>query len=294
MTMKNITFGIKYVINHQIFKKNTPLICGLVIHNKCNLQCRHCRISDRRSKDLSYEEAINMLRSFYSQGGRTLYIEGGEPFLWHDGQYALEDIVEYSHNIGFHSTIIYTNGTIPIKTSADTVFISLDGLQKTHDFIRGQTFDKIMKNIYESEHPSLYINFTINNYNKDGIKDFCEYINKIDQLRGVFFYFHTPYYGYDDLYIDQVERKEILLRLLNYEKKYKILNSRAGIKSAIRNDWKRPLDICHVYEKGNTYKCCRFPGDPELCQNCGYLSYAEIHQTLRLKPSAIFKALKYF
>jgi MoaA/NifB/PqqE/SkfB family radical SAM enzyme len=264
------------------------------MHNKCNLQCRHCRITSREIKAISFEETITVINSFYKEGGRTLYLQGGEPFIWHDGQYNLEDVVEYSHNIGFFTTIIYTNGTILIKTSADTVFISIDGLQKTHDFLRGKTFDKIMKNIHESKHPSLYINYTINNYNKDEIQDFCEYINEINQIQGIFFYFHTPYYGYDDLYIKPIERNEILLKLLNYEKKYKILNSRAGIKSALRNDWKRPLDICRVYEKGNTYKCCRFPGDPELCQNCGYLSYAEINQTLKLKPSAILNALKYF
>lgn len=292
--MKHITYGIKYVINHQIFKKNTPLICGIVMHNKCNLKCRHCRITSREIKAISFEETITVINSFYKEGGRTLYLQGGEPFIWHDRKYNLDDIVNYSQKIGFFTTIIYTNGTIPIKTSADTVFISIDGLQKTHDFLRGKTFNRIMKNIHESKHPSLYINYTINNYNKDEIQDFCEYINGINQIQGTFFYFHTPYYGFDDLYIDPIERNKILLKLLKYRKKYKILNSRAGIKSALRNDWKRPLDICRVYEKGNTYKCCRFPGDPELCQNCGYLSYAEINQTLKLKPSAILNALKYF
>jgi len=245
-------------------------------------------------KDLSFEEAITVLNSFYEEGGRTLYLEGGEPFIWHDRQYHLEDIVEYSHKLGFFTVIIYTNGTIPIKTSANTVFISVDGLQKTHDFLRGKTFNRIMKNIQESQHPSLYINYTINSYNKNEIKEFCEYINKINQIRGVCFYFHTPYYGYDDLYIEPNERNEILLKLLNYKKKYKILNSRTGIKSVLNNDWKRPLDICYVYEKGEMYKCCRYPGDSELCQNCGYLNYAEIGQTLKLKPSAILNALKYF
>jgi len=292
--MKHIIYGIKYVINHQIFKKTTPLICGLVINDKCNLQCRHCRLANRGIEDASFEETITVLNSFYKEGGRCLYIEGGEPFIWHDRQYSLEDVVEYSHKIGFLTVIVYTNGTIPIKTSADTVFISIDGLQKSHDFLRGESFNKIMKNIHESKHPSLYINYTINNYNKDEIEEFCEYTNKINQIHGVFFYFHTPYYGYDDLYIDPIERNEILLKLLNYKKKYKILNSRAGIRSAINNDWKRPLDICYVYEKGSMYKCCRFPGDSELCQNCGYLSYAEINQTLKLKPSAILNALKYF
>lgn len=292
--MKHLIYGIKYVINHQIFKKNTPLICGLVISNRCNLHCRHCRIAKRGIKDLSFEEAITVLNSFYEEGGRTLYLEGGEPFIWHDRQYHLEDIVEYSHKLGFFTVIIYTNGTIPIKTSANTVFISVDGLQKTHDFLRGKTFNRIMKNIQESQHPSLYINYTINSYNKNEIKEFCEYINKINQIRGVCFYFHTPYYGYDDLYIEPNERNEILLKLLNYKKKYKILNSRTGIKSVLNNDWKRPLDICYVYEKGEMYKCCRYPGDSELCQNCGYLNYAEIGQTLKLKPSAILNALKYF
>jgi len=292
--MKHLMYGIKYVINHQIFKKNTPLICGLVVTNRCNLQCRHCRIADRGVKDLSFEEAVSVLDSFYEEGGRTLYLEGGEPFIWRDRQYHLEDVVEYSHKLGFFTVIIYTNGTIPIKTSANTVFISVDGLQKTHDFLRGKTFNKIMKNIQESQHPSLYVNYTINSYNKNEIKEFCEYINRINQIRGICFYFHTPYYGYDDLYIESNERNEILLKLLDYRKRYKILNSRTGIKSVLNNDWKRPLDICYVYEKGEMYRCCRYPGDSELCQNCGYLSYAEIGQTLKLKPSAILNALKYF
>lgn len=292
--MRHLVYGIRYVINHQIFKKKTPLICGLVVTDRCNLQCRHCRVANRGMKDLSFEETKTAIRSFYEEGGRTLYLEGGEPFIWHDGQYTLEDIVEYSRKMGFLTIIVYTNGTIPIKTSADTVFVSVDGPRKTHDFLRGNTFDKIMKNIQESKHPSLYINFTVNSYNRDEIKDFCEFIDGMNQIRGIFFYFHTPYYGYDELYIEPDERNGILLELLSYKKKYKILNSRAGLKSALNNDWKRPLDICRVYENGKMYPCCRYPGDPELCRNCGYLSYAEINQTLKWKPSAIMNALKYF
>jgi Fe-coproporphyrin III synthase len=292
--MKHLAYGIKFIIDHQIFKKTTPLICGIVLHNKCNLQCRHCQVPGRGTKKLSFEETTTVINSFYKQGGRTLYLEGGEPFLWCDGKYSIEDVVMYSHTIGYFATVVYTNGTIPINTCADTVFISLDGLRKTHDYLRGKSFNKIERNILESEHPSLYINYTINNYNKNEIESFCDYINKMHQIRGIFFYFHTPYYGYDELYIEPAERQEILQELIHYKKKYKILNSRAGLKSGLKNDWQRPLNICQVYEKGTTYNCCRFSGDTELCKNCGYLSYAEIHQTLKLKPSAILNALKYF
>jgi len=290
--MKRIAYGVRYIFNRRVLKKETPLIAGLAMTDKCNLRCRQCRIANRGIADLSFEEITNILDSFYKEGGRTVYMEGGEPFIWHDGQYGVEDVVEYSHKIGFLTAVIYTNGTFPIETSAETVFVSMDGLQETHDFLRGKTFDRIMDNIRRSVHPSLYINYTINNHNKNEIEEFCEYVNGMNQIRGIFFYFHTPYYGYDDLYIEPAERNEILLRLLDHKKKYKILNSRAGMKSALRNDWKRPLDICRVYDKVSVYKCCRIPGDS--CQNCGYLSYAEIDQVLALKPSAILNALRYF
>jgi Fe-coproporphyrin III synthase len=292
--MRQILFGIKYVIDHQIFRKNTPLIAGLTLTDKCNLRCRHCRVAGSGKENLSFEESIAILNSFYKEGGRFIYFQGGEPFMWHDGEYSLEDLVEQAHEIGYLTTVIYTNGTIPIETSADTVFISVDGLQKTHDFLRGKSFGRIMKNIFESLHPSMFINYTINNYNKNEVEEFCEFIDKIHQIRGIFFYIHTPYYGYDDLYIEPAGRNEILNKLLDYKKKYKILNSKAGLKSALNNDWRRPLNICRVYEKGKIFECCSFPGDPELCKDCGYLSYAEIDQTLKLKPSAILSALKYF
>ena len=292
--MKSMAFGTTYIINRRFFNKYKPLIAGLTLTNKCNLRCRHCRIPDRKVEDLTFEGATMILDSFYKEGGRTIYLQGGEPLLWRDNGHNFEDVVKYAHKIGFLSVVIYTNGTLPIESSADTVFVSLDGLQKTNDYLRGETFDKIMGNILRSKHASLFINFTINNYNRSEIEDFCQYINKIDKIRGVFFYFHTPYYGYDDLYIGPSEREAILVRLLALKRKYKILNSRAGLKSALMNDWKRPLDVCRIYEKEKVYECCRYPGDPQLCQDCGYLSYAEIDQALKMKPSAILNAIKYF
>jgi MoaA/NifB/PqqE/SkfB family radical SAM enzyme len=251
-------------------------------------------VAARGRKDLSLEEVRTAVLAFYREGGRCLYLQGGEPFVWRDGQHALEDVVDYAHGLGYFTVVIYTNGTLPIQTSADTVFVSVDGLGATHDALRGKSFERIMGNLRRSAHPSLYINFTINNLNKDEIGAFCAYVDRIDNVRGIFFYFHTPYYGRDELYLEPDERRRILHRLLDYTRHYRILNSRAGLKAALRNQWKRPLEICSVYEEGIVYECCRYPDDPELCQQCGYLSYAEIDQTLRLKPSAIYNALKYF
>ncbi len=292
--MKPYLYGIKYIIDRRILGKDTPLICGLVLTNKCNLQCRHCRVNRRKTKAMSFEEAKSVIDTFYKEGGRTLYLEGGEPFLWKDNGHNMEDIVKYAHGRGYHSTVVYTNGTFPLVTSADMIFVSVDGLQERNDYLRSHSFDRIMKNIHDTDHLSLYINYTINRYNKGDIKGFCEYISDIRQVKGVFFYFHTPYYGYDELYIDPVEKNEIIRELIGLKSRYRILNSRAGLKAAMKNEWKRPLDICRVYEEGKIYRCCRYNDDPELCRQCGYLSYPEIDQTIRLKPSAIQNALKYF
>jgi MoaA/NifB/PqqE/SkfB family radical SAM enzyme len=287
-------YGLKYVVDYQLLGKSRPLIRGLVLTNRCNLRCRHCRLVSRGPKDLSFAETIAAVDSFYQEGGRCLYLQGGEPCVWHDGPYCLEDVVDYARGLGYLTVVIYTNGTFPLDTSADTVFVSVDGLRKVHDALRGKSFDRVMDNIRASTHPSLYINYTINNCNKDEIRDFCEFVDSVRNIQGVFFYFHTPYYGNDDLYIDPDERRRILLRLLDYRRRYRILNSRAGLESALRNNWKRPLKICSVYEEGAVYECCRYSGDPGLCEDCGYLSYAEIDQTLKMKPSAILNALKYF
>ena len=292
--IRQLIFGLYYVLSCRLMKNPPPLICGLNMHNICNLKCLHCRITDRPDESLTFEDSKRLIDLFYTGGGRTIYFEGGEPFMWKDGDYRLEDVASYARNRGYLATVIYTNGTFPINTSADTVFISLDGLRATNDHIRGKTFDRIIQNIQDSAHPSLYINYTINNLNKNEISDFCDYIKGVNQIKGVFFYFHSPYYGYDELYIDKPGRNEVLKILIKNKNRHKILNSVAGLKSALRNDWKRPLEICRIFEGERIYTCCRFEGNKELCDNCGYLSYAEINQVLKFKPSAIWNALKYF
>jgi Fe-coproporphyrin III synthase len=287
-------YGLTYLAGHHVRHTDMPLIRGLVLTNRCNLHCRHCDVAARGPKDLDFAEVTAAVDTYYRQGGRCLYLEGGEPFLWRDGSHRLDDIVAHAHGLGYLTVVVYTNGTLPLRTSADTVFVSVDGLRATHDALRGTSFARIMGNIRESPHASLFINFTVNSRNRDELRAFCEHVEGVKNIRGVFFYLHTPYYGHDALELGSAERQRVLRELLSLRRRYRILNSRAGLESALRNDWARPLDSCSVYEEGVVYECCRYAGDPELCRQCGYLSYAEIDQVLKLKPSAIGNALKYF
>ena len=131
-------YGLTYLIGHHVLGKDPPLIRGLVLTNRCNLRCRHCRVDARGPMDLDFAEVTAAIDAFHREGGRCLYLEGGEPFLWHDGPHRLDDVVDYAHGLGFLTVVVYTNGTLPIRTSADTVFVSVDGLRDTHDALRGK------------------------------------------------------------------------------------------------------------------------------------------------------------
>jgi MoaA/NifB/PqqE/SkfB family radical SAM enzyme len=87
--------------------------------------------------DLSIEEIKSGLQILYDKGIRLLAITGGEPFIWHDKKNNLETIIKISREIGFLIISVYTNGTLPLNTSADDVFVSIDGLKETSNKLRG-------------------------------------------------------------------------------------------------------------------------------------------------------------
>jgi len=274
--------------------REIPFIGGLVINEKCNLRCRQCDVANRNIPDLSYEDVRRGLQTFYDKGIRSVFIEGGEPFLWRDGNHRMEDIVKLARKIGFHLVSVYTNGTLPIEVSTDSVFVSLDGLRETDNTLRSNSFDRVIENIKASKHPNIIINFTINHANQAEIEEFCDEMKGIEQIRGIFFYFHTPYYGYDDLFLNLEEKRAIINRILALKRKgYRIFNSSACLKGVYADNWVRPSKLCYVYADNKLYQCCRAIGNSDACRNCGYLGYPEIIYILKLRPTAILSAMNY-
>lgn len=292
--IKYSLYLLNYLIQTKLFHKEIPFIGGLVINEKCNLRCKQCDVANRDIPDLSHKDVRRGLQIFYDKGIRSVFIEGGEPFLWRDGDYRLEDIVELARKIGFHLVSVYTNGTLPIRVSTDSVFVSLDGLRETDNELRNNSFDKVIKNIKASKHPNIIINFTINRANQSEIEEFCDVMRRIDQIRGIFFYFHTPYYGYDKLFLNLEEKRAIINRIIALKRRgYRIFNSSACLKGIYEDNWVRPSKLCYVYADNKLYQCCRAIGNSDACRNCGYLGYPEIIYILKLRPTAIIAALNY-
>lgn len=297
MNLNRISFYlscVNYGLRSVVPGKEIPFIGGIVINDKCNLYCRHCSVSNRGIPDLSYNEINNGLLSLYKKGLRYLYIEGGEPFLWRDNDKNINDIIQLARNIGFTFIVLYTNGTFPIETKADTVFVSLDGTEYIHDSIRGKSYNRIISNIIKSDHKRIIANFTITPTNENDIGAFCEEISHIKQIKGIFFYFYTPQNANDDLIISQSEKKTIIENILILKSKgFRILNSNKALKSLIDNKWTRPNGLSYLFAENRLFKCCRSFGHDEICENCGYLGLSEIYHITRLSVDAILTAVKY-
>jgi MoaA/NifB/PqqE/SkfB family radical SAM enzyme len=133
-----------------------------------------CPFWKRPSQDSSLEQEKAILKQVYNSGACGIAFEGGEPLLRKD----LAKILAFSRSLPLHTSLI-TNGTL-LESKIDeispyingVVYVSLDGLEKTHDAIRGVggCFRKAVRGISAAEEKvAVTINTTIMAENIDEI-----------------------------------------------------------------------------------------------------------------------------
>lgn len=285
--------GAQYLFQTRVLRRHIAFIGGFVLTEQCNLGCEHCAVANSGIPDMTWDEVCRGLESLRSKGIRLLAITGGEPMLWRDGKHRLEDVLAHARHLGFLVSSLYTNGTLPLLSSADTVFVSIDGLKQTSEHLRGNDYDRVLSNIRNSPHPNLIVNCTLNRRNADELEEFTAFVTKIPQVKALSFYFHTPYYGMDNLFLPLEEKRPLIDRILALKRRYPICNSVAALRDVRNDSWQRPTDVCVVYARNREFRCCRSVGNPEACDNCGYMGYPEILSLLKLRPSSIREALAY-
>lgn len=293
--MKKYVFYLDYSVKFFLLRREEPLILGLIITDECNLSCKDCRVSNTGRPSLTMQQVQSKLHDFYKRGFRELYIEGGEPFLWKDNGYVLNDVIKYAKKTGYNHVHVYTNGFFTLDSQADLLWVSIDGLKKNYEQIRGPHFEHVIENIKESNHPNIAIVHVINTINKEEIQNFLIFVQneKLTRL-GVMFYFHTPYYGIDDLFIAFDERKKIIDRIITYKKSgLPVFNSYAGLDDLKTGHWKRPSETYAITDIDGDYICCRY-NSPEVCRECGYGACTEISAAQKLKPSALKNLIRFW
>ncbi|MFP4403455.1 MAG: radical SAM protein [Candidatus Woesearchaeota archaeon] len=251
-------YGINYLIKTKILKKKIPFNGAIIINDLCNLNCKHCNVSSKKGNNIPYEQIKKDMEKLYLKGIRFLEITGGEPFLYKYNEKNIEDIIKLAKQIGFYKILLCTNGTIPINTLADYVWVSLDGNKKTHNSIRGNTFDKILNNIKKSKHKKIFINFTISQLN---YKDFGIYVKDIlfrKKIKGILFHFFIPYINSSNIEIYEELKNNIIKEIFILKKKYgkKICNTKSALNYLKNGNWQKPVWGSLIIYNGKISSCC--------------------------------------
>ncbi len=112
------------------------------ITKACNLRCSYCYFSagERMTEEMSTEKWLGIIDELAAGGGASVRFIGGEPLLHPD----LFRLARRAKDRGMAANL-YTNGTLITKSNAkkiaglfDFVQVSMDGLEREHDFTRGQ------------------------------------------------------------------------------------------------------------------------------------------------------------
>jgi Fe-coproporphyrin III synthase len=277
-----------------VLQRPAPLIYGIALTDRCNLACRGCKVSNTGRLDMTWDEVVAALHDAWRRGFREVYFSGGEPMLWHDVDHTLADAVREAKQTGFFHVHVYTNGLLGLEPAADLVWVSMDGLPGTFEQRRGDHFQQVEQVVRTGARRKTAIIYVIDRNTAQGIEPFLHWVVETRlPVLGVMFYFHTPYYGHDDLYLSAEERAPLIDRLLGYIRSgLPVINSRAGLLALKSGNWPRRFPVAAVVDVDGESLCCR-AGD-EVCADCGYAACTELTEFQRLRPSAVLGMLRYW
>lgn len=294
--IKELFYAANWYRKVKFGKKKIPLQTVLFINEECNLQCAHCTVYKLDNPIVkSYAQIEEELRYSYNLGSRFIDFEGGEPLLWRDENNSLNDLIHLAKKIGFFSTTITTNGQIPFAhIQADSIWVSMDGLGSFHDAIRGVgTFDKLERNIAESNHKNLSVNMVINSKNYTNVEETIKYVKNNRYIRSISFNFYTPYDHQNPLFLDWKLRELVIDTIMLMKRKgYPIMNSLAGLKLMKDNNFEKYCWICNfILPDGSRLTEC--PGkEASVCDSCGFCMAGEMHSVFNFKIETLFAGIK--
>ena len=82
-------FGLTYLVGQHVLRKHPPLIRGLVLTNRCNLRCQHCRVFERDPMDLSFAEVTAAV--VRASSGAAEYVRVAQVTNLHQAMLRLKD-----------------------------------------------------------------------------------------------------------------------------------------------------------------------------------------------------------
>jgi len=148
---ENFGFYLSRAINRPLVP---PYTLQITLTNRCNLKCKMCEIVNRPSREedeLTTAEIKRIISEGADLGVKQVVLTGGEPLLRKD----IFELCRFCSEKGIHSVVTSNSTLIDEKTAEKIVesglshlHISIDGMEKGHDFTRGDgAFKKVVKAI---------------------------------------------------------------------------------------------------------------------------------------------------
>jgi MoaA/NifB/PqqE/SkfB family radical SAM enzyme len=244
------------------FGVKTPWFGGHKLTLNCNLKCKMCPFWKRPSENLSTQKEKEILKKIYNSGVFAIGFEGGEPLLRED----LPEILAYSCSLPLHTNLV-TNGTL-LRSRIDEiashingiVFVSLDGLQKTHDAIRGVNgcFKEAVSGITAAKSMvSITINMTLQADNIHEVEDMVKLARDLGVR--ITFSLANEYANIEASAPQADETKKAAHQLIALKKKgYPIMNSSNYFKVlAKEKSWRcKPWAVMNIGTDGKLVLPC--------------------------------------
>ena len=279
-----------HILRHYILARHTrdPFLASYKLTYRCNLRCLQCPFHKMQAPEPTFSQVIETLDELYARGVRIVILEGGEPMLWQDEKYGIDDVIEQARQ-RFYCVGMTTNGTQPLNLATDVLWVSIDGFAETHNRLRGgQVFEQIMANIAASQHPRLFAHITINSQNAPEVPELVRFLS--DRVRGVTVQFYYPYNHQYALYLAQPARGELINRLIELkEQGYPLLNSHTSLKAMSIPGWRcDDWLIANANPDGSISQGCYVKGRDDIdCSKCGFTPHTEISMAYQGKLDAI-------
>ncbi len=294
--MKQLFYLPYWYLTSVLFGRKKPLQSVIFITDECNLTCKHCCVYQLENKHIkTFDMVKKEIDNAYKKGSRFIDFEGGEPMIWRDGDKNINDLIAYAKALGFFSTTITTNGILPFsECKADSIWISLDGIDASHDAIRGKgSFAALAKNLGEATRKNISANMVVNAVNYQDVEKVMNWVNEHPNLQSLAVNFHTPFPGTEKLLLERSLRNEVIDTVIEYKKKgHRIQNSVSGLKIMKGAVTPKYCWISDFYLPDGSY-CNTCEGkNHDLCGDCGFCMAGEMKSLVTLRPDTIISGLK--
>ena len=148
--------------NERLFLFSAPVKVDIEITARCNLSCPHCYFGKKRNKEMDFDLATKILNELHGMKVYGIQLLGGEPTLYSHLVKFLIKAKQLGFKVEMISNGFCINDALIEQTynKIDYLAISIDGLQDTHNKIRGnkQSYQNAIQIITKFANLGVYVN----------------------------------------------------------------------------------------------------------------------------------------